>query len=150
MLLKKNKRTKYQKDWYHQQKNLDKSGFYSYGQYLKSPTWQKIKNYVSLLKITECFICGGKYEVLHHLTYRYIRKYVSDVKIEKSLINILPLCRKCHDNIHNVNHSKKVSVVSATDELCKIHKKRLDKFFLYKKSKEMNAKLNKVDISQPC
>jgi hypothetical protein len=150
MLLRKKKRTKYGKDWFHQKKNLEKLGYHSYYQYLKSPAWLKIKNYVDLMQIKDCFICGGRYEILHHLSYRFLGKSVSNINIEKRLINILPLCKKCHDQIHQINHSKKTSVLGATTELCQIHKKKLDKLFLYKKSKEINAKQNKVDISQPC
>lgn len=107
-------------------------------EYLKSEDWKNLKNLVmSCQPICQC--CSNKATDVHHMVYRNI----VDVKIS----DLLPVCRKCHDIIHqaindgwisqNVKDLEEIKTKTLSinsDEKYKIYKKWMqEKHFLSEK-----------------
>ncbi len=78
-------------------KKLRRAGFKSYGDFIKSEKWLEIKKLAySKLKKRECLFCHKESQDLHHVKYTKITS--------KTLTWIVPVCRKCHENIHSNKH----------------------------------------------
>lgn len=73
--------------------NLEKLGFASYLDYLESSLWRSIKDRVKAKHGKKCVLCGEDYSDMHHFRYG-----VDDLS-GKTLDNIKPICRTCHDLI---------------------------------------------------
>jgi len=75
------------------QQRLDKLGFKTYNEYLKSDYWKKAKQrYSETNRLKECLICGNKRYILHHQSYvRLGSERPSD---------FIPLCQKHHEELH--------------------------------------------------
>jgi hypothetical protein len=81
---------------------------YTYSEYLKSNHWHnlRLRYYASKLFTKNkrfpsgCHCCGftGNLE-LHHRTYKYIGK--------ERLQDLIPLCRRCHQDTHDLVHEMK-------------------------------------------
>ena len=89
----------------------------SYKDFLKSSHWKKVKaKALRRKKYSKCQFCGSEENIdLHHRTYKWI-----DTKHE--LRDIIPLCRKHHEEVHDLAKSKKISVRIATNQLTRFYK----------------------------
>ena len=65
-------------------------GFKSYPEYLKSDLWERVKNLAFAEHGKDCFVCGRRATVLHHVSYS------ASVLVGEDLSKIIPLCHKCH------------------------------------------------------
>jgi hypothetical protein len=85
----------------------------SYDDFLKSKYWKLLKEYAFSQKQSKtCFFCKLEDSiVLHHV--RYSKIYVPSLKY------ILPLCHRCHEEIHTINFTSECSVVDATMEVAR-------------------------------
>ena len=86
-----------------------KDNFYKnkdgYRRYLKSDWWrQRRKDYWSK-GIKKCFCCGGLATTIHHKNYARLNK-----ELDKDLI---PICDKCHYNLHKLIKNKKATLSNA-------------------------------------
>jgi len=81
-------------------KQLDKLGFSSYSEYLKSPHWAELKNRYRKSKLPQdCFGCGQKNKLsYHHKTYKNLGHERTD--------QIVAVCDNCHKKIHSSINSK--------------------------------------------
>lgn len=72
---------------------LEAVGSYSYAHYLKSKHWKKRrKAFLSIVGNDRCTICQRKGVEPHHVTYERVgEEWDSD---------LIPLCRKCHEEVH--------------------------------------------------
>lgn len=68
-------------------------GYGSYGDYLRSPLWAKIRRRVFGRDEGKCRICGERGEQVHHQSY--------DIRTlkGKKINRLLLLCRKCHEEV---------------------------------------------------
>jgi hypothetical protein len=60
-------------------------------EYLNSEEWKKLRNTI-LDSCPECQCCGKSASDVHHMVYRNL----VDIKVS----DLLPVCRSCHENIH--------------------------------------------------
>jgi hypothetical protein len=104
----------YQRTWKERENVLRGAGFQSYDEFLKSDIWQEIKAKASHRKFyQECFLCSSREGIeLHHMSYK---KLVG----KHSLANILPCCRRHHQEIHDLAKELKTSVKSASKKVAK-------------------------------
>ena len=83
-------------------------GFEDYAAYLKSDHWKQFKAEYYKNHKKECFHCREKNNLnLHHLRYENLG---SEFGNEKDLI---PLCRKCHKEVHRLNKENKAPLCEA-------------------------------------
>ena len=64
-----------------------------YIEYLKSDDWKERRKYLMELANWTCCQCDNKATQLHHLKY-------DNLGNEELDIDVIPLCKDCHDNIH--------------------------------------------------
>ena len=106
---------------------LSKSEYY---QYIKSPQWaEKRKQFYSskLYKTLRqknkgwcCYCCGidDRPLDLHHRTYKRLGA-------ENISVDLVPVCRECHDAIHVLHKNSSLSLWSATKKIRqKINRKK--------------------------
>jgi 5-methylcytosine-specific restriction endonuclease McrA len=78
-------------------RKLRRLGFNSYGAYLQSSHWRKYRDrYVASGLPLCCTACGSSKYQLHHVTY--------DCLGDERLSDVIPLCRECHERVHE--HAK--------------------------------------------
>lgn len=88
----------------------------TYTQYLQSNHWQDVKNKAeSRPNYKKCEFCSSKQVELHHTTYKWMYT-VNELRA------IVSLCRKHHQEIHDLAKTTNVSVRVATNKLRKIYK----------------------------
>jgi len=68
-------------------------GFATYGDYLRSDLWAKIRARVFGECGNLCFVCGKWGHFVHH------RQYTADNLAGRSLDGLSPVCKPCHDLI---------------------------------------------------
>jgi hypothetical protein len=75
-----------------------------YNEYLLSPEWRELKRMVRARCLNVCEVCGiASVEATHHLTYeRFGRERLSD---------LLGVCDKCHEKIHNIKNDHLIPLV---------------------------------------
>ena len=74
-------------------KALRRLGFRSYGEYLNSGLWLRIRNDVFESKGYECSLCGERATQIHHTSYDRI------TLTGRSIDNLHPVCHSCHESI---------------------------------------------------
>jgi hypothetical protein len=84
----------------------------TYAEYLKSDHWKKVKQKASRRKrFCKCFKCGSTKNIdLHHKHYRFLMHI-------HELQSIVPLCRTCHEQTHDLAKVKDISVREATNDM---------------------------------
>jgi hypothetical protein len=101
------------------EKGIDVGGGYvsNYRKYLKSARWKKINKCLrSHPNYQECSVvgcCETNIE-LHHTTY----KNLGD---DKELLDIVPVCREHHQQIHDLQKQERFSILEATLEIVNQH-----------------------------
>lgn len=86
--------------------NMNKA---QYHEYLLSKTWKEIRRKVFKYHGQNCKSCDGNIGIdVHHRKYERVGGQ-EDIKND-----LIPLCRKCHDNVHQIVKVKKISIWSAT------------------------------------
>lgn len=98
-------------DLYHERNtNLRAIGFRSYGKYLQSTLWRRIKRRVLRVRGCVCVRCGDEGCEIHHADY--------DVATlaGKKLGSLIVLCRECHEYIE-FESGQKVSLARANERL---------------------------------
>lgn len=99
--------------WNRRSNNLNNM---TYEEYLKSEHWQKVKRKAKRrLNYQKCEFCESKNVELHHITYKWILTPFE-------LRGIISLCRKHHQDVHDLAKEKNISVRLATTELRRIYK----------------------------
>lgn len=83
-----------QQRWYDRDMRLAALGFASYGEYLRSPGWIETRGRFRVSQLPQECICGAEDVHLHHLTYERLGR--------ERLSDLLPLCRKCHQMVHEL------------------------------------------------
>ena len=73
-----------------------------YQKYLNSKYWKRLKSKYYEIRPKKCSVCGNSYPELHHLSYKNLRK--------ESSSDLVPVCRTCHQNIHNSLYGYKKSL----------------------------------------
>jgi len=84
-------------------------------EYLKSGEWKNLRNLI-MSSHPDCQCCGNNATDVHHMTYRNI----VDITVE----DLLPVCRKCHDLIHDAIRDGHISQES--QKIKEIKEKTLD------------------------
>lgn len=91
-----------------------------YQVYLHSEHWADVKQRFRESKRPKtCIVCNYPKIELHHISYDKL----GEERIDK---DIIPLCRKCHQKIHNFHNSEKINVkffVPALHKVFKINRK---------------------------
>lgn len=92
--------------WATRSDNLDGQ---DYREYLQSQRWRDIKAKARKRpSYQKCNICGVNHNLdLHHTSYRYLGT-------ERELMMVIALCRICHQKVHDLAKSAKISVRLAT------------------------------------
>lgn len=76
----------------------------SYHEYLLSSEWQALRRRVIIRCKGICEHCGvASVEEVHHLTYKRFKR--------ECLIDLLGVCRKCHEKIHNIKNNHLIPLV---------------------------------------
>ena len=79
---------------YKQRANFNREHWHPlYESYLQSPEWENKRNQAINIHGSLCVFCGSEYKDIHHLSY----ERVGNECVETDLV---PLCRKCHGEIH--------------------------------------------------
>ncbi len=91
-----------------QKSNEDQERKQRYYDYLLSPEWRELKRMVRARCLNVCEVCGvASVEATHHLTYkRFGREPLSD---------LLGVCDKCHEKIHNIKNNHLIPLVFGGD-----------------------------------
>ena len=73
----------------------------SYHEYLNSQMWSSIREQLkSFPEFKKCYCCDKKGKVeMHHKHYRNLFK--KEIRYHRE--SILPLCRKCHQEVHDLS-----------------------------------------------
>lgn len=106
-------------------KRLKELGFNNYKEYLNSKYWREAKKRYNKAKFpNRCLSgCSGRYE-LHHRSY---------VRLGRELpTDLVPLCRKCHEKVHdyhNYNNTQLQHTGIALKKINKWNEKTLRKTF---------------------
>jgi protein-tyrosine-phosphatase len=91
-------------------------GGITYKQYLESQHWKEVKTKAkSRPNYQKCEFCESTKIDLHHTSYKWIGT-------KDELRCIIALCRKHHQEVHDLAKEKKTSVRLATNELRKVYK----------------------------
>lgn len=99
----------YSDTWQTRSKGLDND----YGSFLKSDHWTETKNKAKSRpsKYSKCLCCGSSHNIeLHHKSYKFINT-------KNELLNIVPLCREHHQEVHDYAKEEQVSVRIATNKM---------------------------------
>lgn len=90
---------------------LQKMGYPSYGVYLTSLRWEKIRKEVFAIKGHNCLLCGERANQIHHSSYD------QKTLLGKSIEALWPICGVCHSKIErDINNSKR-TVLEANKSL---------------------------------
>ena len=85
----------------------------SYKEYLKSKEWGQIKEKIKKRKrFKKCAFCNDTKIELHHKTYKW-------VGTKHELKALIPVCRKHHQEIHDLANKEKISIRIATNIIVK-------------------------------
>lgn len=89
--------------------NIPKFKFTEYSEYLNSERWKRIKEHFFINeKNKKCAKCFTKKRLdVHHSNYRYLNS-------NKEISHLFALCRNCHNELHKLCNSKKISVSRGT------------------------------------
>ena len=88
-----------------------------YKQYLTTEKWAKTKSKVFNLQSKRCAVCRKGVVDVHHKTYKRI--FSENVEID-----LVPLCRFHHFEIHKFAKEKKIPIFQATNQYIKKHKQK--------------------------
>lgn len=87
-------------------KRLELLGYSNYDEYLKSDHWKEIKEQYKNSDFPQhCLVCHNDKYVLHHRSYVRLG--------DESLYDFVPLCKNCHQKVHNYLKENKIDI-SAT------------------------------------
>lgn len=86
--------------------NLNRLGFDTYPDYLRSDLWRAVRVKVYAAKGRDCYLCGKPATELHHNRY-----HANDLTGE-TIRFINPICRQCHESIE-FRDGKKVTLHKA-------------------------------------
>ena len=91
--------------------------FDNYSEYLKSEEWKKVKYKISKRPFYhKCYICNTKNNLeIHHRSYKWINTKLY-------MMNLVALCRNCHQLIHDISKDNNISVRMVTKKTRKIKK----------------------------
>lgn len=94
--------------WENRNARLEELGM-TYQEYLASDEWKKIRHKASKrARYKKCAKCGSKKKIhLHHKNYKWLGT-------KNAMVNIIPLCADCHDEVHQIAKSENLSVSKAT------------------------------------
>jgi hypothetical protein len=85
---------------------VQKIGFASYDEYLRSEHW---KNFTARVRRNECYCCKKQKALqVHHMTYKNIGAEMPE--------DVVTVCRACHTKIHNISREG-VPLIDAHDVL---------------------------------
>jgi hypothetical protein len=71
---------------------LNRLGFRTYRDYLRSPHWNSVKARYRASDLPQVCMCGEEKVQLHHTTYERLG--------EELLKDLVPLCARCHAMVH--------------------------------------------------
>ncbi len=88
----------------------------NYYEYMQSEEWRKKQdNLIYVYKYRKCLFCSSKINIhCHHLTYEHF----GDERDNE----IIFLCKKCHDNVHEYSRKYNTTVYIATVRISKVLK----------------------------
>lgn len=97
--------------WNNRDKRLASIGL-TYAEYLKSDEWKKIRSKASKRDIyKKCKKCDSHKNInLHHKHYKWIGTH-------HAMQAIVPLCKNCHQIVHDIAKNDNITVQSATNIL---------------------------------
>ena len=112
---------------------LNRLGFKSYRDYLKSNYWKQAKKrYFASNLPKRCIVCGNKVFELHHRSYVRLGKELPE--------DLIPLCRKHHKIVHDYLKKNKTHLWATHKVLRKLfgwtRKETREKFRPFSKSKK--------------
>jgi hypothetical protein len=134
---------------------LRDKGYEDYQEFLKSDFWKELKEKLKQKPFYQkCSCCGNKEEIeLHHINYK-------DILNSSSERFIFPVCRDCHQKIHNISREQNISFKNASRKLRKINnyvlenrkktKIKLDSSIIPKKKKEKLGKVKRLGKGNRC
>lgn len=114
--------------------NLKKLGFAKMSDYIKSTTWTKAKHLSIAYYGDKCMICSNHYWAVHHLNYSL--KTLKAKKLKDILEGCIPVCKECHQLIHNMCDKRTMETNTIED---------ITLFVIWKKHK---IKITKLTVSQ--
>lgn len=109
--------------------SLGKKEYYDY---IRSDRWKLIKEkyyssklYKTLKKNNDgwiCYCCTARNKPLdlHHRTYKRLGE-------ENIAVDLVPVCRECHNEIHTAFRLEDISLWKATKKIKKIKRRKLNK-----------------------
>lgn len=88
--------------WRQRDAALDRLGYGTYRDYLRSPHWVKVKARYRESILPQACMCGEETVDLHHMTYERIGA--------ERLADLLPLCRRCHAMVHELERRGEIAL----------------------------------------
>lgn len=96
---------------------IRKLGYEDYTDYLKSPTWARLRKIALELFGTDCTYCGEKANAVHHAEYSKLTLKGEDLK------HLIPVCNGCHRFGEYDDNGVKVHAAVANSRMRKRAKK---------------------------
>lgn len=94
-------------------------GFRSYGEYLRSDLWKRVKAKMFERKGRRCFLCNDPAYTGHHNRYR-------EDDLNGNCIRFLqPICRRCHDEIERWSDGTKTEFYEARQRYNRARRNRV-------------------------
>jgi hypothetical protein len=88
---------------------LRRLGFRDYRDYLKSPTWQSVKDsYWASNRPQACIYCEALQVQIHHLTYERVGG-------DELLTDLVAMCASCHHLVHLLERRRQVRLAETAD-----------------------------------
>lgn len=114
-------------------RNSNNEELIKYNKFYASGKWQSLREYIKVKYFGMCLLCWGKNNVIDSNTVHHIIETNTEEGWERRLdeTNCVPVCRSCHEHIHN-EYIK--SITSKKKMQKKLFKLRSE--FLCKYSKE--------------
>jgi hypothetical protein len=128
-----------------QEKRRNVFGYDAYLQYLKSDEWKSFKNrYLKSNYKKKCYICWKPYIAngsfdFHHKTYNNLGK--------ERMIDVIILCRDCHQSTHNLVRNGKSNLWGAARKLRRYKVRQLAELYGFRKMRDAKALIRKGVIS---
>lgn len=90
----------------HRERCLEKLGYSSYRQYLRSELWKAIRD-EKIRQTPLCELCSSKAQCVHHISYKL------SVLIGRNMRKLVSLCNECHTKIEFHGDGRKRGFESA-------------------------------------
>lgn len=122
---------------------LTELGFKNYKEYVQSEEWRSFRDWAFKILGRKCWFCKNTNRIeLHHTSYWSTTILSGDQHGAGRLRWFLPVCRSCHQNIHDIQKSANLSIYKATNE----YRKRFKGVKMWMSKRKINLIRRKIGL----